>query len=252
MRNMIISVYQPSHLANLIPTMQKYIKSATQTLTFGNKEEEIIFSNFTLKLTTDIIGKAAFGVDFGLSNDYFKEDSKQYEVAAFIEQHIYSTTTLKMDLSGSFSTMLGLLIPILQEPIRQILKRIPSTMDYKVEKTNSGLSSRLDEIVAKRTNVPKREANDFLSRILSERESKNVFTSDYASATTYEHLLAGSTTTSFKLSSIVYLVSGHLEVEKKLLEEIDEFGPHGLMPTADDLHHKFSYLDQASISTSTC
>ncbi|KAI3468116.1 hypothetical protein Pfo_024779 [Paulownia fortunei] len=252
MRNTILSVYQPSHLAKLVPTMQDFIESATQNL----DSKEFTFSDLSLKLATDVIGQAAFGVDFGLSkpksgdgsvnkvNDKHGED----HVQEFINQHIYSTTQLKMDLSGSISIILGLLIPILQEPFRQILKRIPGTMDWKVDRTNKNLSSRLDEIVQNRMKNNDRGSKDFLSLILSARESetaaKNVFTSDYVSAVTYEHLLAGSATTSFTLSSIIYLVAFHPEVEKKVLEEIDAFGPHDQMPTAHDLQHRFPYLDQ--------
>ncbi|XP_057958307.1 cytochrome P450 711A1 [Malania oleifera] len=255
-RNSIISVYQPSHLANLVPTMQAVIASATKSLA-SPKEEDLTFSNLSLKLATDVIGQAAFGVNFGLSkpqtvgnsvNSFAAKNDNNEEVSDFINQHIYSTTTLKMDLSGSFSTVLGLLIPILQEPFRQILKRIPGTMDWKVNRINQKLSNRLDEIVAKRMKDKDRKSKDFLSLILSARESetalKDVFSPDYISAITYEHLLAGSTTTSFTLTSIIYLVSGHPEVEKKLLEEIDGFGPHDQIPTAHDLQHRFPYLDQ--------
>ncbi|XP_050216953.1 cytochrome P450 711A1 isoform X2 [Mercurialis annua] len=256
MRNTILSVYQPSHLASLIPTMQSFIESATGNFESVSKEEDVTLSDLSLKLASDVIGQAAFGVDFGLSkpqsvsessnNTRYQKNGK--EVSEFIDQHVYSTTQLKMDLSGSFSIIVGLLIPILQEPFRQILKRIPGTMDWKVDRTNNNLSGKLDEIVAKRTKDKNRGSKDLLSLILSARESetvsKNVFTPDYISAVTYEHLLAGSATTSFTLSSAVYLVSGHPEVEKKLLAEIDGFGPPDQMPTAHDLQTKFRYLDQ--------
>lgn len=254
MRNTIISMYQPSHLASLVPTMQSLIESATQNLKFHpDKEDEngkdLNFSDFSLRLATDIIGQAAFGINFGLSKPNSTHDQpKNTQVSDFINQHIYSTTTLKMDLSGSFSIILGLLIPLLQEPVRQVLKRIPRTMDWKVERTNNKLSSRLDEIVARRDNEEKRGLKDFLSLILSarnsEKVSRNLFTSNYVSALAYEHLLAGSATTAFTLSSIVYLVSGHPEVEKKLVQEIDEFGPLDQLLSAHDLQHKFPYLDQ--------
>ncbi|KAG5524652.1 hypothetical protein RHGRI_031357 [Rhododendron griersonianum] len=252
MRNTILSVYQPSHLAKLVPTMQEVIESATQNL-LSDKEEDIIFSDFSLKLATDMIGQAAFGVDFGLSKPFndSAHQSNDNGVHDFINQHIYSTTMLKMDLSGSFSIIIGLLVPILQEPFRQILKRIPGTVDWKVEKTNRTLSSRLDEIVAKKMEVKDRESKDFLSLILKARESeavsRSVFTPDYISAVTYEHLLAGSATTSFTLSSVIYLVAGHPEVEKELIEEIDGFGPRDQKPNANDLQLKFPYLDQASV-----
>ncbi|CAI9093715.1 OLC1v1029263C1 [Oldenlandia corymbosa var. corymbosa] len=253
MRNTILSVYQPSHLAKLIPTMQSFIESATANL---DSQGDMKFSDLSLKLATDVIGQAAFGVDFGLSKvqpgnevaDNMNHQQNDKEVQDFINQHIYSTTQLKMDLSGSFSIILGLLVPILQEPFRQILKRIPGMMDRKVEQTNQNLAKRLDEIVAKRMKEQDSGSKDFLSLILKARESemasRNVFTPDRISAVTYEHLLAGSATTSFTLSSIIYLVAGYPEVEQKLLREIDEFGPHDQIPTATDLQNKFPYLDQ--------
>jgi len=261
MRNTILSVYQPSHLASLVPMMQSFIESATQNLDTPN--EDMIFSDLSLRLATDVIGEAAFGVNFGLSKplslcESIKsvssvkngDDDDDDEVSDFINQHIYSTTQLKMDLSGSFSIILGLLAPILQEPFRQILKRIPGTMDRKIESINEKLSGRLDEIVKRRMEDKNRTSKNFLSLILNARESKlvseNVFSPEYISAVTYEHLLAGSATTAFTLSSIVYLVAGHLEVEKKLLQEIDEFGPSDKIPTAQDLHDSFPYLDQVS------
>ncbi|XP_062022726.1 cytochrome P450 711A1 [Rosa rugosa] len=258
MRNTILSVYQPSYLASLVPTMQSFIESATQNLDDSSKKEDITFSNLSLRLATDVIGQAAFGVNFGLSKSQSISDSinkidngqdkNDDEVSDFINQHIYSTTQLKMDLSGSVSIILGLLVPILQEPFRQILKRIPGTMDWKVDRTNQNLSSRLDGIVMKRMKDSERGSKNFLSLIMNARESegvaKTVFTPDYISAVTYEHLLAGSATTSFTLSSAVYLISGHPEVESKLLAEIDGFGPHDQIPTAHDLQHKFPYLEQ--------
>ncbi|XP_040999039.1 cytochrome P450 711A1-like isoform X1 [Juglans microcarpa x Juglans regia] len=255
MRNTILSVYQPSHLSSLIPIMQSFIESATQNL-HSFKDEDITFSNLSLKLATDVIGQAAFGVNFGLSKPQSISDSVKIldnqiddkEVHDFINQHVYSTTQLKMDLSGSFSIILGLLVPILQEPFRQILKRLPGTMDWKVERTNQKLSGRLNEIVAKRMKDRDRNSKDFLSLILNARESqtasKNIFTSDYISAVTYEHLLAGSATTSFTLSSVVYLVAGHPEVEKKMLAEIDAFSPPDQIPSSHDLQNKFPYLEQ--------
>nr|KYP33298.1 Cytochrome P450 3A9 [Cajanus cajan] len=256
MRNTILSMYQPSHLASLVPMMQSFIESATQNL--DTPKEDIIFSNLSLRLATDVIGEAAFGVNFGLSNPHSVcesiksvnnvRDEDNAEVSDFINQHIYSTTQLKMDLSGSFSIILGLLAPILQEPFRQVLKRIPGTMDWKIERTNDKLSGRLDEIVKRRMEDKNRTSKNFLSLILNARESKtvseNVFSPDYISAVTYEHLLAGSATTAFTMSSIVYLVAGHPEVEKKLLQEIDGFGPADRTLTAHDLHDSFPYLDQ--------
>ncbi|XP_026447255.1 cytochrome P450 711A1-like isoform X1 [Papaver somniferum] len=251
MRNTIISMYQPSHLSSLIRKMQCVVESAAQNLP-TSELEDITFSDLSLKLATDVIGQAAFGFDFGLTKEPSLNGSNNVqndvEVEDFIKQHMYSTTTLKMDLSGSFSIILGLICPILRHPFQQILKRVPGTTDWKVDQTNRKLMKRLDQIVEKRAKDKDRGSKDFLSLILNAREAekglKNVFTSDYISALSYEHLLAGSATTSFTLSSILYLVAAHPEVETNLTREIDSFGGHDLMPTTHDLQHKFPYLDQ--------
>ncbi|XP_050157113.1 cytochrome P450 711A1-like [Malus sylvestris] len=258
MRNTILSMYQPSHLANLVPTMQSFVECTTQKLaSTAEEEEDITFSDISLQLTTDVIGQAAFGVNFGLSKPQSLGESVEKidgkynnddEVSDFINQHMYSTAQLKLDFSGSLSIILGLLVPILQWPFWQMLKRIPGTMDRKIERSNWHLVSRLDAVVEKRMKDRGQGSRDFLSLILNARESgrvsKNVFTQDYISALSYEHLLAGSATTAFTLSSVVYLVAGHPEVEKKLLAEIDGFGQPDQMPTATDLQHNFPYLDQ--------
>ncbi|KAK3224456.1 hypothetical protein Dsin_011481 [Dipteronia sinensis] len=276
MRNTVVSMYQPSHLASLVPTMQSFIESATQNLESSSSsskgsDSDIVFSDLSLRMATDVIGQAAFGVNFGLSKPQSVDvdvdhDHNQKnmlyndEVSDFIKQHIYSTTQLKMDLSGSLSIILGLLVPILQEPVRQILKRIPGTMDWKVDRTNKQLSTRLDEIVSNRIILQEKiklgaddhdhDSKDLLSLILKTRPdsgSRNVvFTQDYISATVYEHLLAGSATTAFTLSSVVYLVSRHPNVENKLLAEIDGFCPQDddQIPTSHDLQQKFPYIDQ--------
>uniref|UniRef100_A0A0D3GHY2 Cytochrome P450 n=1 Tax=Oryza barthii TaxID=65489 RepID=A0A0D3GHY2_9ORYZ len=192
MRNTIISLYQPSHLAGLIPTMHSCVARAADAIAAAAaapEQRDVDFSDLSLKLATDVIGKAAFGVDFGLtaaaaaaprSDD--TADADRGEAAEFIREHVHSTTSLKMDLSGSLSIVLGLMRALL--------------------------------------------------------------TPDYVGALTYEHLLAGSATTAFTLSSAVYLVAGHPDVEAKLLDEVDRFGPPDAVPTADDLEHKFPYLDQ--------
>ncbi|KAG6488587.1 hypothetical protein ZIOFF_049834 [Zingiber officinale] len=208
--------------------------------------EDVAFSKISLQLSTDIIGDAAFGVNFGLSKGTAPDGDD--EVSEFVKEHLYSTTSIKMDLSGSLSIILGLICPVLQEPFRQVLKRIPGTADWKIERTNLNLSSKLNKIVAGREKAKRRGTNDFLSLILNARDaggaSEELFTADYISALAYEHLLAGSATTSFTLSSVIYLVTQHPEVEEKLIGEIDRFGPLDLVPTAEDLQHNFPYLDQ--------
>ncbi|KAK1265482.1 Cytochrome P450 [Acorus gramineus] len=211
-------------------------------------------------MTNDIIGKTAFGIDFGLlrnpSNKKTNETSvnEDDEVSHFLEQHIRCTNSLKMGLNGSFSIILGIVVPILQEPFRQLLRRIPGTVDHRINVANSTLRDKMDGIVAKRESESsnRRGSKDFLSVLLNVREAKggalkDLITPDYVSGITYEHLIAGSMTTSFTLTATIYLVAKHRTVEEKLLEEIDGFGWHDAVPSPIDLVERFPYLDQLGI-----
>ncbi|OEL22479.1 Cytochrome P450 711A1 [Dichanthelium oligosanthes] len=260
MRNTIISLYQPSHLAGLVPTMQRCIERSADAIPAAaavhQEHGDVDFSDLSLKLATDVIGQTAFGVDFGLT-----ASGRGGEAAEFIREHVHSTTSLKMDLSAPLSVALGLVAPALQGPARRLLRRVPGTADWRVARTNERLRARVDEIVAARGRDRSRgrdgegKRRDFLSAVLDARGRsaalRELLTPDHVSALTYEHLLAGSATTAFTLSSTVYLVAGHPEVEAKLLAEVDGFGPRGAVPTADDLQHRFPYLDQASKDSAT-
>ncbi|GLJ24943.1 hypothetical protein SUGI_0477360 [Cryptomeria japonica] len=247
MRGTIQSLYQPSRIANQVPLMERTICILKDHLSTKDEKEDINFSELLLKVATDIIGEAAFGERFDLTQST-SVHPVQEEVSEFVKQHVYSTTSLKMDLTGTFSIIMGILFPIVQEPFRQILSRIPGTGDWKVEQNNRKLTDRLNAIVAKRSmDLGLESRTDFLSSVLNARESskdvRNLFSPDYISSLTYEHLLAGSATTSFTLSMVLYLVSAHPHVENKLLQEIDAFVPPGRNPTAEDLD-KFPYLTQ--------
>ncbi|XP_062229061.1 cytochrome P450 711A1-like [Phragmites australis] len=252
MRNTIISLYQPSHLAGLIPTMQRCVERAADAIPESADREhgDVDLSDLSLKLATDIIGQAAFGVDFGLT--VTGAHGAGGEAAEFIREHVHSTTSLRMDLSAPLSVVLGLVAPALQGPARRLLSRVPRTADWRVARTNKWLRARVDEIVAARARhrdgEGRQSRKDFLSAVLEARDRsaalRDLLTPDHVSALTYEHLLAGSATTAFTLSSALYLVAGHPEVEARLLAEVDRFGPRGAVPTADDLQHRFLYLDQ--------
>ncbi|KAI3957263.1 hypothetical protein MKW92_000196 [Papaver armeniacum] len=254
MRNAIVSMYQPSHITSHLPMMHSVIASVTQHLP-TSEQEDVMFSHLALQLATDINGLAAFGFDFGLTKTSSLDDStiqndrdNDNVVTDFINQHIDCTTKLQMDVSRSLSVMLGVICPMLQRPFTRIWERIPGTIDWRTKRSQKNLLSKLEQIVEKRANKKDRGSKDFLSLVLNARDSddiklKEVFTPDYVSALAYEQLL-GSTTTAFTLSAVIYLVADHPEVEKKLIEEIDSNGGHSLIPTADDLQHKFPYLDQ--------
>jgi hypothetical protein len=122
-----------------------------------------------------------------------------------MEEYERSMEFIKMDLSSSLSTILGLFLPCAQTPCKRLLRRVPGTADYKMEENERRLCHRIDRALA------------------------------------YEHLIAGTKTTAFTVSSLVYLVSCHPRVEEKLLAEVDAFVDVGAgrAPDADDLQSRF-------------
>ncbi|URE21688.1 cytochrome P450 [Musa troglodytarum] len=249
-RNLVTSLYQPSHLASLIPTVHHYVTSFCHTIsTFQRNREDVPFSELSLRFTTTVICKTAFGIEFGFLNDDSSgcRNDDDDDGSCFLQQQIYSAKALKMDLSGSLSTTLGMIAPVLQKPCREIFKRIPGAADYKLHQINQRLCESMDAIIAKRSIEMTRESKDFLAALLKARDTRlngNLLTDNHVRTLAVEHLFAGTITMAFTLSMTVYLVSQHPEVEKKLVEEIDRFGPRDRIPTSDDLHSKFPYLDQ--------
>lgn len=247
MRGAIQPLYQTGRISNLLPVMERVVSILKEKLADKEESEDIDFSELLLRVATDIIGEAAFGEKFCLTEDNSSiTSSNPAEVSEFIKQHVYSTSSLKMDLNGTFSILVGFLFPIAQEPFRQILSRIPGTGDWKVCNNSRRLTHRLNAIVEKRKKdaVGNETRMDFLSAVLGSKFSRDLFSEEYISALTYEHLLAGSATTSFTISVILYLVSAHPDVEGKLLREIDAFGPPDRNPTTEDLDIEFPYLTQ--------
>ncbi|XP_040376604.1 cytochrome P450 711A1-like [Oryza brachyantha] len=271
MRNMVIPLYQPARLAGLIPTMQSYVEALVDNIAGCPDQDCIPFCQLSLCMAIDIIGKTAFGIEFGLSRKAADTgaggesgDEGDYDVREFLREYKKSMEFIKMDLSSSLSTILGLFLPCLQTPCKRLLRRVPGTADYKMDQNERRLCRRIDAIVAGRRRdresrrgggdgggSPHAAALDFIAALLDARESGGhgggrefALEDRHVRALAYEHLIAGTKTTAFTVSSVVYLVSCHPRVEEKLLREIDGFAPRGRAPDADELHAGLPYLDQ--------
>ncbi|CAN6230892.1 unnamed protein product [Urochloa humidicola] len=275
MRNTVVPLYQPARLAELIPVMQSYVDALVANIAGCPDQDCIPFCQLSLRMAIDIIGKTAFGIEFGLSkspadsssSDGGGEGAEDDDVREFLKEYKRSMEFIKMDLSSSLSTILGLFLPCVQTPCRRLLRLVPGTADYKMDENERRLCRRIDAIIAGRRRdraVLRQRAGDgssngdaarsapldFIAALLDAMEhgggsGKEEFTLEdrHVRALAYEHLIAGTKTTAFTLSSVVYLVSCHPRVEEKLLHELDAFTPPRA-PNADELQSRFPYLDQ--------
>uniref|UniRef100_A0A0E0CI45 Cytochrome P450 n=2 Tax=Oryza meridionalis TaxID=40149 RepID=A0A0E0CI45_9ORYZ len=267
MRNMVIPLYQPARLAGLIPTMQSYVDALVDNIAGCPDQDCIPFCQLSLCMAIDIIGKTAFGIEFGLSrkaadaagDDGGGDGGGDDDVKEFLREYKKSMEFIKMDLSSSLSTIMGLFLPCVQTPCKRLLRRVPGTADYKMDQNERRLCRRIDAIIAgrrrdrearRRGDAGDGAALDFIAALLDARESGGgghggfALEDRHVRALAYEHLIAGTKTTAFTVSSVVYLVSCHPRVEERLLREIDGFAPRGRVPGADELHAGLPYLDQ--------
>ncbi|NP_001145812.1 putative cytochrome P450 superfamily protein [Zea mays] len=281
MRSTVVPLYQPARLAGLIPVMQSYVDTLAANIAACPDQDCVPFCQLSLRMAIDIIGRTAFGIEFGLSKNAAGTGSSSSEspgggegegdVREFLREYKRSMEFVKMDLTSSLSTILGLFLPCVQTPCKRLLRRVPGTADYKMDQNERRLCSRIDAIIAgrRRDRATRRRCGpgaapapaplDFIAALLDAMESgggggggaganKDFALADrHVRALAYEHLIAGTKTTAFTLSSVVYLVSCHPLVEAKLLRELDGFAPRrgrGRAPDADELQSGFPYLDQ--------
>ena len=255
MRNTVVPLYQPARLAGLVPTMQSYVEALADSVAACSDQDCVPFCQLSLRMAVDIIGKTAFGVEFGLTRNEAEDGGGDDGVRELLEEYRRSMEFIKMDLSSSLSTILGLFLPCAQMPCKRLLRRVPGTADYKMEENERLLCCRIDAIIAGRRREKSSSSSsspaaalDFIAALLDARESgaRDVALEDrHVRALAYEHLIAGTKTTAFTVSSVVYLVSCHPRVEEKLLAEVDAFAVDGdgHTPHADDLQSRFPYLD---------
>lgn len=251
MRNTVIPLYQPARLAGLVPTMQSYVDALVDSVAAWPDQDCVPFCQLSLRMAIDIIGKTAFGIEFGLCKKVAVDGGE--DVREFLEEYKRSMEFIKMDLSSSLSTILGLFLPCVQTSCKRLLRQVPGTADYMMEENERLLCRRIDAIIAGRRRDRESSSSslgaalDFIAALLDARRSgaRDLALEDrHVRALAYEHLIAGTKTTAFTVSSVLYLVSCHPRVEEKLLTEVDAF--HGT-PDADELQSRFPYLDKEAM-----
>lgn len=69
MRSTVVPLYQPARLAGLIPVMQSYVDTLAANIAACLDQDCIPFCQLSLRMAIDIIGRTAFGIEFGLSKN---------------------------------------------------------------------------------------------------------------------------------------------------------------------------------------
>ncbi|VAI57291.1 unnamed protein product [Triticum turgidum subsp. durum] len=99
MRNTVVPLYQPARLAGLVPTMQPYVDALVDSVAACPDQDCVPFCQLSLRMAIDIIGRTAFGIDFGLCKKVAAADGGE-DVRGFLEEYKRSMEFIKMDLSS--------------------------------------------------------------------------------------------------------------------------------------------------------
>ncbi|GJN12870.1 hypothetical protein PR202_ga31189 [Eleusine coracana subsp. coracana] len=192
------------------PTMQSYMDALVNNIAGCPDQDCIPFFQLSLRMVIDIIGKTALGIEFGLSkNTETDGEGDDDDVREFLKEYKRFMEFIKMDLSSSLSTILGLFLPCIQTPCKRLLWRVPGMTNHKVDENERRMCRRIDAIIVGR----RRERAAALQR----RE-------DDAPLDFIGRLHRGA-------------------AGEELLREVDSF-VRRRAPDIEELHSRFPYLDK--------
>ncbi|KAG6552997.1 hypothetical protein Mapa_005334 [Marchantia paleacea] len=247
MKSILQPLFHSDKMNNYTPIMTQIVDELLERLRSVKEGEDVNISRLFQRLTLDVIGEVAFGIKFGLVLETPGPDEW------LVQTTVKSIDALRMDAGAGvpLSTIVGTFFPILQKPFRSLLRMIPGTPEWVADGSDHALKLRLRQIQQEREELMRRNGSvsrvDSLSLLLNSsklnKQNGKLLTQDYIGALTYELTLVGSETSSVTLSMLTYLLALHPECERKMLAEIDAFGPRDLPITTEDLETKFPYVD---------
>lgn len=255
MRNILLPLFHKPSLAAMQPAMMKNIDTLCSIVDdHAQAGKSVNISHLVEKMALDVVGETSLGTKLGqLQRDPKAHQKGSPDPDASLAHTVMAAINLMtMDKAASASTIIGMVFPILQHSVHSLLNKVPGTKDWLQKKANQELCRRMDDLVERRSREDedgvRRERFDALTLLLRARRddkiAREVLKPSYITALTYEQLLAGSETTGVSTCMAIYCVSQSPEVEKKLLQEIDAFGPPDQEPTPEQLDTQFPYLEQ--------
>lgn len=243
LRNIQLPFYHSDQMRKYVPLINRVVENLVNELDTKTEGEDVELCDYLMRMTVDVIGEAAFGIEFGCIKGEKSGEPESLESKLIHCAHRF-IAALRLDESAPLSTIVGIFLPLLQQPVRTLMAMFPSTADGDQVMCAQNLQKVLSQIVDERKRqIGNENRIDGLSLLLNaKKNAPDLLTDDYVGGLTFEMLLTGSETTSTTLSFALYLISCHPEVERKLLEEIDAFG-RDRKPTYDDLD-RFPYVEQ--------
>jgi len=213
-------------------------------------------------MTLDVIGKAAFGVDFQCiereKSDAVRAARTFFSTAGFTSLNIYTIGRILFPWAIPAINFLAKLVPTKAERevtwAIQIMEDIVETMYAKAMgsggERDSGAAAPAGVGQQQQQLPPERElklthGTSFIRHMAGavNKETGAPLTKDEIVGNTFLLLLAGYETTANTLSMCVYLLAANPAKEVKMLEEIDRLGAkNGGLPSADDLE-EYVYVE---------
>ena len=224
-RKSIQPLLQHGNMSNIITTVHTKLRKLIQFYT-KNTKNEINIAAKNSQLTLDVIGEITFGCDLHALDD--GEQSKYTRASMSILQESWARTT------RPFSWM-------------------QQSMQKKGRDGVAVLDDVIERMVEQRRNEGAYDKKDVLNQLLQTKKSDAELRSHYL-AQCKLLMIAGSDTTSFWISSVLYFLAKNPDCRKRLHAELDSIFKHSFtadhseLPTAEQVK-KLPYLQAVLYET---
>ncbi|XP_059157153.1 cytochrome P450 3A8-like isoform X2 [Physella acuta] len=198
------------------------------------------------RYTSDVIARVGFGVD---SKALTEEKSEfAYNINNFIRIPATRLQDILRTVGEFFPPVMKIGLAVFNEQVDAIL---PETNNYFINFINEAIDRKLAE--KKNKDTSKKTHLDMLDMLLEaevdDRTGQQLTAADrkitrkYVIGNSAILILAAFETTSTALSSILYLLARHQDIQDKVIEEIDEVMQGKTKPTYEDMA-KLTYTTQ--------
>ncbi|KAI8884558.1 cytochrome P-450 cyp509A1 [Backusella circina FSU 941] len=195
-----------------------------QLFTEIDRNEVVEITDLMTRLTLDAIGKAGFDFDFGSLTDKDNEYVKNYHS---IMQGIRNPLFFLFPILESKFLWMFPKRQRVHDDLDQLTKMIEGIIDKKRLKIQNGEENNLQE-----------NEKDLLSLMLeSEFKGEGKLTTEELTSTICIFFAAGHETTAYSLSSALYHLAKHPEIQQRAREEVIQIlgdEPNDVLPTIKD------------------
>lgn len=246
LRTTISPTFSSGKLRKMEPILDKCLDSFTEVLDKRVNEDAVLDIQPVLSsLTLDVVCSCAFGIEVNSQqnpDDPFVQNAKDAFNFSLLSSPIFFINFLFPESKHLFK---HISVPD-SKAVKYIIAATQSVIDERKKSGSSKFNDLLQLLIDAHQDSEQYDDDDVES-VQREGEKKRRLTDDEILANSVTFLLAGADTTATALSWLAYCLATNLDVEEKLIAEIDN-DLCGKKPSYDNVF-KLQYLDMVLSET---